>query len=182
MICLQIYCSSLLQSNLPLISPSIIFTSDIAVFLSFFLFIEVLFCIYFQIFNTSNAFIPSALILCLHNHICVHFWSVLWFIFSLFLNVPNISPLCHIKLDGKDYNFTYCGVVQCIEKYIYSWVFPWSTVNLVGNTLILLDLLLRFVKFSSVAQSYSTLRPHESEHARPPCPSPTPGVYSNSCP
>ena len=23
---------------------------------------------------------------------------------------------------------------------------------------------------------------HESQHARPPCPSPTPGVYSNSCP
>ena len=38
------------------------------------------------------------------------------------------------------------------------------------------------VQFSSVAQSCPTLRPHESQHARPPCPSPTPGVYSNSCP
>ena len=27
-----------------------------------------------------------------------------------------------------------------------------------------------------------SLRPHELQHARPPCPSPTPGVYSNSCP
>ena len=27
-----------------------------------------------------------------------------------------------------------------------------------------------------------SLRPHESQHARPPCPSPTPRVYSNSCP
>ena len=27
-----------------------------------------------------------------------------------------------------------------------------------------------------------SLRPHESQHARPPFPSPTPGVYSNSCP
>ena len=26
------------------------------------------------------------------------------------------------------------------------------------------------------------LRRHESQHARPPCPSPTPGVHSNSCP
>ena len=26
------------------------------------------------------------------------------------------------------------------------------------------------------------LLPHEPQHARPPCPSPTPGVYSNSCP
>ena len=37
------------------------------------------------------------------------------------------------------------------------------------------------VQFSFVAQSNS-LWPHESQHARPPCPSPTPGVYSNSCP
>ena len=38
--------------------------------------------------------------------------------------------------------------------------------------------------FSS-SQSLSlclTLWPHESQHARPPCPSPIPGVYSNSCP
>ena len=27
-----------------------------------------------------------------------------------------------------------------------------------------------------------SLWPHESQHARPPCPSPTLGVYSNSCP
>ena len=26
----------------------------------------------------------------------------------------------------------------------------------------------------------NSLRPHESQHARPPCPSPTPGVHSNS--
>ena len=27
-----------------------------------------------------------------------------------------------------------------------------------------------------------SLRPHELQHARPPCPSPTPRVYLNSCP
>ena len=26
---------------------------------------------------------------------------------------------------------------------------------------------------------YNSLRPHESQHTRPPCPSPTPGAYSN---
>ena len=40
--------------------------------------------------------------------------------------------------------------------------------------------------FSSVQFSHSvvsdTLWPHEPQHARPPCPSPTPGVYSNSRP
>ena len=27
-----------------------------------------------------------------------------------------------------------------------------------------------------------SLQPHESQHVRPPCPSPTPGVHSDSCP
>ena len=37
------------------------------------------------------------------------------------------------------------------------------------------------VQFSCSVMSYS-LRPHESQQTRPPCPSPTPRVYSNSCP
>ena len=37
-------------------------------------------------------------------------------------------------------------------------------------------------QFSSVAQLCLTLQPHEPQHARPPCPSPTPRVYSISCP
>ena len=36
-------------------------------------------------------------------------------------------------------------------------------------------------QFSRTVVSNS-LQPHESQYARPPCPSPTPGVYSNSCP
>ena len=42
------------------------------------------------------------------------------------------------------------------------------------------------VQFSSVQFSRSvvsdSLRPHESQHARPPCPSLTPGVHSDSRP
>ena len=37
------------------------------------------------------------------------------------------------------------------------------------------------VQFSRSAVSDS-LWPHELQHARPPCPSPSPGVHSNSCP
>ena len=40
-----------------------------------------------------------------------------------------------------------------------------------------------FSLFSSGAQSCLTVRaPHGLQHTRLPCPSPTPGVYSNSCP
>ena len=38
------------------------------------------------------------------------------------------------------------------------------------------------VQFSSVAQSCLTLPPRGLQHARPPCPSPTPGVSSNLYP
>ena len=41
-------------------------------------------------------------------------------------------------------------------------------------------------RFSSVQFSHSvvpdSLRPHELQHTRPPCPSPTPRVYPNPCP
>ena len=41
------------------------------------------------------------------------------------------------------------------------------------------------MKFSSVQLSHSVMsncfQPHESQHARPPCPSPTPKVHPNSC-
>ena len=43
-----------------------------------------------------------------------------------------------------------------------------------------------FSTFSSVQFSHSvvsdSLRPHESQPTRPPCPSPTPGVHADSCP
>ena len=41
--------------------------------------------------------------------------------------------------------------------------------------------LISSVQFSGSVVSDS-LRPHELQHARPPCPSPTPGVHPNSSP
>ena len=42
------------------------------------------------------------------------------------------------------------------------------------------------LEFSSIHFTRSvvsdSLRPHESQYVRPPCPSPTPRVYTNSCP
>ena len=54
--------------------------------------------------------------------------------------------------------------VSCLEAKIHVW-FIWHVS----------------VQFSCSVMSYS-LRPHGLQHTRPPCPSPTPGVYSNSCP
>ena len=51
---------------------------------------------------------------------------------------------------------------------------------------IISDFLLPIYHISSVQFSRSvvsdSLQPHVPQHARPPCPSPTPRVYPNSCP
>ena len=51
----------------------------------------------------------------------------------------------------------------------------WTLYHLLHNTVH------SSVQFSRTVESDS-LRPHESKHARPPCPSPTPGVHSDSRP
>ena len=62
-------------------------------------------------------------------------------------------------------------------KALTRWTFVGKVMSLFFNML---------SRFSSVQFSHSvmsdSLRPHESQHARPPCPSPTPGVHSNSRP
>ena len=59
------------------------------------------------------------------------------------------------------------------------------TTILLGLVLSSLKIILMYM-FSSVQFSRSvvsdSLRPHESQHARPPSPSPTPKVHSDSCP
>ena len=42
--------------------------------------------------------------------------------------------------------------------------------------------LIQGFQFSSVPIMSDSLQPHGLQHARPPCPSPTPGAYTNSCP
>ena len=51
----------------------------------------------------------------------------------------------------------------------------------IQKTKIMASSLIRSVQFSRSVVSDS-LRPHESQHIRPPCPSPTPGVHSDSRP
>ena len=53
----------------------------------------------------------------------------------------------------------------------YAWPQEWSPSPSTGSS----------VQFSHSVVSDS-LQPHGWQHARPPCPSPAPGVYSNSCP
>ena len=75
----------------------------------------------------------------------------------------------------NDHNRNSVPDCNCIlSKPLYLFAYAFYSQNKESRTLCF--------QFSSVAQSCPTLRPHESQHTRPPCPSPTPEVYSNSCP
>ena len=78
-----------------------------------------------------------------------------------------------------------------ISYLFYIWVFPSGTSgNSIYSSVYMSIPTSQFIshhlQFSSVQFSRSvvsnSLQPHESQHTRPPCPSPTPGVYPNSRP
>ena len=77
---------------------------------------------------------------------------------------PTLSDPMHCSLPGSSVH----GIFQ-------ARVLEWVVISFSREML-----------FSSVQFSHSvvsnSLWPHESQHARPPCPSPTPWAYSNSCP
>ena len=77
------------------------------------------------------------------------------------------TQLCSTLCDPKDYSLPGSSVHENFQERILKWVAisysKWSSVQ-----------------FSSVVSD--SLQPHESQHARPPCPSPSPGVHSDSRP
>ena len=75
------------------------------------------------------------------------------------------------------------------DTVILLWIYKIYLLkeNLGGkHVLVLYQIRIHVLKVSPIQFSRSvmssSLRPHESQHARPPCPSPTPRVHSNSCP
>ena len=61
-------------------------------------------------------------------------------------------------------------------------VLPFHLVYIFQFHLSFFVFLSQFSSIHSRSVVSDSLRPHESQHTRPPCPSPTPGVHSNSCP
>ena len=100
--------------------------------------------------------------------------------FHLFHPYLNPSPLCQPSI-----SFLYLWVSFPLLFWLYSLVclldppYKWYHTVLVFFRLISLGI-------SSAQFSHSVvsdcLWPHEPQHTRPPCPSPTPRVHSNSCP
>ena len=78
------------------------------------------------------------------------------------------------------------ATVHGVSKFRHDWATEHSTAqdilyyNLMDNDRKISSDQIRSVTSRSVVSD--SLRPHESQHARPPCPSPSPGVHSDSRP
>ena len=75
---------------------------------------------------------------------------------------------------------------QCLAKCkgsveVYTIYFPFPFLISTLHWKAMAMTIISSVQFSHSVMSDS-LRPHKLQHARPPCPSPPPGVYPNSCP
>ena len=82
-------------------------------------------------------------------------------------------------------NFPSCALTTTCLSTQFSYREITGPKHLLTHTLTYVLVIPYSVQFSSVQFSRSvvsnSLRPHGLQRARPPCPSPTPGVYSNSC-
>ena len=78
-------------------------------------------------------------------------------------------------------------LLQCLWLEIKVCLLTRSKQNKKQPSKLMFIIVAVFVESSSSVQfsrsvTSNTLWPQESQHARPPCPSPIPGVHSNSCP
>ena len=101
------------------------------------------------------------------------------------------SPTTQFKsINSSALSFLYSPSLTSIHDYwktiaLTRWIFASKVMSLLSN--MLSRLLIAFLpRSSSVQFSQSvvseSLWPHKPQHARPPCTSPSPGVYPNSCP
>ena len=93
-----------------------------------------------------------------------------WF-WSWTMSSAHLLKLSFIPSRLSDFSPFSCLYFHCLSAQQLTWLGTW-TVRLVLNP---------SIQFSCSAVSDS-FWPHGLQHARPPCPSPTPGANSNSCP
>ena len=83
---------------------------------------------------------------------------------------------------GHCWVFQICWYIEC-KTLTASCFRIWNSSTGILSSLLawLIVILPNSVQFNHSVMSYS-FRPHGLQHARPPCPLPTTGAYSNSCP
>ena len=96
---------------------------------------------------------------------------------------PGVLPMKSFSFLHLNYNPGTCDLDSSFTNGPESA--SGASVGLLPDLVLLMEPWDKFVQVSvqfSRSVVSDSLRPHESQHARPPCPSPTPGAYTNSCP
>ena len=124
-----------------------------------------------SIFPSNGIVFSNESVLCIR-------WPKLWS-FSFSISPSNEhSGLISFKIDWFDLLAVQGTLNSLFQHHNSKPSVLWSSAFFMvqhSNSYIRSDQISRLVMSDS-------LWPHESQHARPPCPSPTPGVYSKSCP
>ena len=93
----------------------------------------------------------------------------------------SLSELQELVMDRETWHAVIHGVAQSPKDCSKHLCLFFCLTYRVIITIFLNSIYMHSVQFSRSVMSDS-LRPHESQHARPPCASPAPGVHSNSRP
>ena len=117
------------------------------------------------------------------NFICNLCCVLIKFYRSVIKNVGSLARLPEFKF-GFVSCMTLAQVIRCLWAQLLL-VFFFKSVLLGGlteNTMKGTSCYSWYVVQFSCSVMSDSLQPHELQHARPPCPSPTPRVYPNPCP
>ena len=81
------------------------------------------------------------------------------------LLMPSIFPSIRVFSNSSSHQVAKVSELQ-LQHQSFKWIFKFYFLS---------------VQFSH-SVVYDSLQPHQPQHARPPCPSPTPRVHPNPCP
>ena len=119
---------------------------------------------------------PSIMVFCTESVLCIG-WPKYW---TFSISPSNeYSGLIHFRIDWFDLHAVQGTLKSLLQQHSSKASILWH------STFFMVQLSYPYIQFN-IQFSYSfvsdSLRAHELQHARAPCPSPTPGVYPNSCP
>ena len=126
--------------------------------------------------SNCNSIFPCCIIT---NYL--HLDRIILLIFSVCLS-PYIDTFKRILVSGQVLIFFFFTLFRPMSTYkllILKAIFVSKHYFIIGSFLNISCLIDYMVQFSQLSCSVvsNSLQPHESQHARPPCPSPTPGAY-----
>ena len=143
------------------------------------------YCIFYRLKVRGNPVLSKS-ISTVFLTVFAHFMSLSHFGSSC--NISNFFIICYGDVRSVIFEVTtmtgwrlrrwlaFLAIKHFHRCVLFSQTYCYCTINTTVNRTC------RCTQFSSVAQLCLTLWPHESQHTSSPCPSPTPRVYSESCP